>query len=72
MTDQVTSMESGSENIQFKLSQPTEPQVMKKYIVLVENGIFKNGKTYQKGETLDLEEKTGERFAARGEVEESK
>lgn len=44
----------------------------KEYIVKSEAGIFKNGKQYKEGETIELEVKTGERFVAAGDVKEGK
>ena len=49
-----------------------EPPVIKKYTVMVEAGIFKNGRLYAKGEQIDMPEETGTRFLALGEVEEVK
>lgn len=40
------------------------------YRVISEAGIFKNGKQYEKGETVELDRDTGERFVAAGDVEE--
>lgn len=43
-----------------------------KYVVTAEAGIFKNGKLYACGETIELQPKTAANFIAIGELEEVK
>lgn len=43
-----------------------------KYVVTAEAGIFKNGKLYARGETIELQPKTAANFIAIGELEEVK
>lgn len=40
-----------------------------KYTVTSESGLFKNGKQYDQGDIVDLDEKTAENFINAGEVE---
>jgi hypothetical protein len=43
--------------------------VRRSYRVTVEGGIFKNGKLYEQGEIVELDEVTAGRFMEIGEVE---
>lgn len=43
---------------------------MGEYEVTAENGLFKNGKQYAKGDIIELVKETAERFIAVGEVKE--
>lgn len=42
------------------------------YVVTAEDGLFKNGKQYKKGQTIELTEATAKNFVDLGEVEEQK
>lgn len=43
----------------------------KQYVIEAENGLFKNGKQYAKGETIALDEKTAANFLALGDIKEA-
>lgn len=47
----------------------TVPETWKKYRVTAEDGIFKRGKLWTKGEEIELDPATADRFKALGEVE---
>ena len=48
------------------------PAVEKRaYVVTAENGLFKNGTTYENGQSVELDEATAERLIEAGEVKES-
>lgn len=42
------------------------------YIVTAESGLFKNGKQYDQGETIELAESAGKNFIKSGDVKEIK
>ena len=58
---------------EVKIDKATNPYEVerKPYVVAAESGIFKNGKLYAKGETIELDAKTAKNFAAAGDLEES-
>ena len=45
---------------------------LKKYEVVAEDGIFKNGKTYKKGQKVELNPNTAASFIEAGDVKEAK
>lgn len=45
---------------------PTTPR--KQYVVTTESGLFKGGKTYEKGAKVELDQATAERFKELGEI----
>lgn len=45
------------------------PVERKPYLVTAESGVFKRGKQYDKGEIVQLDEKTAENFKREGDVE---
>lgn len=49
---------------------PGEETGRKSYTVVSEAGLFKNGKQYKKGSTVELDEATAANFIAAGDVEE--
>lgn len=53
------------------LPQPTEPE-RRQYEVAAESGIFKNGKTYKKGEKVELAIETAQTHIAAGDIKEIK
>lgn len=46
-----------------------QDQSKKVYVVTSENGLFKNGKQYNTGEAITLDERTAENFMNNGDVE---
>jgi hypothetical protein len=56
---------------EMKFSDPEAPAVelRKPYKVIAESGLFKNGKQYGKGETIDLTEKTAANFLNNKDIE---
>lgn len=58
-----------SDQLTATITIPVGKPVFVKATVLVEDGIFKNGKLYEKGEEVILNQFTAENFEKVGEVE---
>lgn len=71
MAEEVTPVVDNGE-VSITLTHSDSPAETAKYNVLVESGIFKNGKLYAKGETVEMTKQAGERFVALAQVEEVK
>lgn len=56
------------DNLKFNLKKVDKAPVLKKYVVTSENGIFKRGKLYKKGDLVDLEDKTAQGFIKYNQV----
>lgn len=56
---------------EMKFSDPKEPavEVKKTYRVISVHGLFKNGKQYNQGETIELAEKTAANFFITKDIE---
>lgn len=68
MTDHDLTIHEGADAV----DAPGEPQLveMAKFEVVSEDGLFKNGKKYKKGQKIELEVKTGQNFVDAGDVKE--
>lgn len=57
------------ENVEVTKQSVEEIPARHEYTVTAESGLFKNGKQYDKGDTVQLDEQTASRFKEAGEVE---
>lgn len=62
---------SGADVPTAVITRDVEVPERKDYVVTAEPGLFKNGKQYNKGETVSLDEETAARFKENGEVEDA-
>lgn len=69
MSDNSTNDSQVVEEINIKVTRNAGEVERAPYTVVAESGLFKNGKIYEKGETIELDEKTAANFIALGEVE---
>jgi len=58
-----------SDELKIEHTQDQDAPVRKTYRVTSEHGLFKNGKQYDEGQTIELDEKTAANFIANGDVE---
>lgn len=59
------------DQVEATVEPATGAPARNKYRVIVETGIFKNGKEYAPGEIVELDPSTAERFKALGEIEDA-
>lgn len=57
--------------IDTNLTEGVGTSQKKKYEVISENGLFKNGNQINKGESIELDEKTAANFIASGDIKEA-
>ena len=69
MTNIQLDIHDGSDT-QDTLNQRNVTVDLRLYKVIAEGGIFKRGKLWKQGETIDLDEQTGARFVKNNELEE--
>ena len=63
--DNIDAADAGTLEVERDVTQPPR----KTYIVTSESGLFKNGKQYEPGDEIELDEKTAANFLALEEVE---
>lgn len=56
------------DEIDIKLTQEKEIPRRKTYVVASNDGLFKNGKQYAKGDKIKLDEQTANRFLKQEEI----
>lgn len=59
---------STNDEVKTEVGQADQPE-RKDYVVLSESGLFKNGKQYEQGDTVSLDEKTAQNFLELGAIE---
>lgn len=60
-----------TDHIDTNLTEGVGTSQKKKYEVISENGLFKNGNQINKGESIELDEKTAANFIAAGDIKEA-
>ena len=60
---------SVSDEAEVTLTKDQNVPDQKEYIVISENGLFKNGEQYDEGSTIYLDDRTAANFIAIGDVE---
>ena len=61
--------ETANDSIALKIQEVEAQPERRRYIVMSESGLFKNGKLYEQGEEIMLDAKTAANFNNLGEVE---
>lgn len=62
-------MTKPSDTVQAVLTENTGEIAKHQYVVVVDCGIFKRGKLYEKGAKIELDTDTANRFIELGEIE---
>lgn len=68
MTDHKLEIGDSTE-IKDEAGTSTDLALRKSYVITSRNGLFKNGKQYKQGDSIDLDEKTARAFADAGDIE---
>lgn len=61
---------NAQDEVEITQDTPDETPERKVYKVVSENGLFKNGKQYDAGAEIELDDKTAANFIAAGDIEE--